>query len=377
MRLSPTTTDETVDAVMAARADHRRLRICGNDSKAAAGVIDAGDAILDMTGLDKIIAYEPDELVLTVEAGVRLDTITELLAARGQHLAFEPPLLQSLFGTKAAPTIGGVIATNLAGPRRIAVGGVRDHFLGFEGVNGLGIRFRAGGRVVKNVTGFDLPKLLAGSWGTLAALTQVTLKVMPKPSTEATLVLDGLGNRAAIAALIAAQQLPVEVTGAAHLPAAVNAGAAATLMRIEGFAPSVAARAAMLRAALGGSVRQVDGDASRALWRGVSEATWIDSDTPIWRLTVPATAMVDAVEKLCPPAMVAYDWGGALAWVAMPGAPANVHRIAGDHGGSALRLRGGGALFAPAPPVVAALDARVRASFDPDHIFADRMRGLD
>ncbi|MGL4541855.1 MAG: FAD-binding protein, partial [Polymorphobacter sp.] len=285
-RLMPGSSDEVADMVRDAHGLGARLRLCGGDTARATGLVDAGAAVLDLSGLDRIIAYEPDELVLTVDAGVRLATITALLATRGQHLAFEPAL------RGAASTIGGVIAANIAGPRRLSAGAVRDHFLGFEAVNGRGVRFRAGGRVVKNVTGFDLPKLLAGSWGSLAALTQVSLKVMPAPATVLTLALDGLDDARAIAALCLACGSAAEVSGAAHLPGV------ATLLRLEGFVPSVAARAALLVPVLAdfGTLRRVDDLAGRALWHGLADAA--DPGHSQWRLTVPPTAAAATVAAL-------------------------------------------------------------------------------
>ncbi len=306
-RLAPTSAEEVADMVRDVRALGTKLRIRGGDTRHRTGLVEEHSAVLDLSGLDRIIAYEPDELVLTAEAGVRLETVVALLATRGQHLAFEPA------ARGAASTLGGVIAANIAGPRRLVAGAVRDHFLGFEAVNGRGIRFRAGGRVVKNVTGFDLPKLLAGSWGSLAALTTVTLKVMPAPATVLTLALEsesggGLDDARGVAALCRACGTAAEVSGAAHLPGG------ATLLRLEGFAPSVAARATLLDAALSGfgNLRRLDDAEGRAVWCTLTDGE--DDAASQWRLTVPPTAAAATVAALAAKhdVQARYDWAGGL-----------------------------------------------------------------
>lgn len=373
MHLTPTSADEVADMVRDARGLGTRLRITGGDTLHATGHADPGAAQLDLSGLDRIIAYEPDELVLTVEAGVRLATITDLLAARGQHLAFEPAV------RGAASTIGGVIAANIAGPRRLTVGAVRDHFLGFNAVNGRGVAFRAGGRVVKNVTGFDVPKLLAGSWGSLAALTQVSLKVMPAPAMALTLAIDGLDDKRAIAALCTASGTAAEVSGAAHLPGV-------TLLRLEGFAPSVAARAALLDAALAdfGKLRRLDDTEARTYWRDLTDNT--ANTHSQWRLTVPPTTAAATIAALATrhDCCARYDWGGGLVLLSVAADAADIapdlRDLAASAGGSAMLLRDRAgappcAMFAAQPAPLAALSVRVRAAFDPDGVFSDRMTG--
>src|SRR5205085_6509853 len=184
---------------------------------------DRADVVLSTARLDRIVDYSPEELVLTAQPGVRIADLERLVAAKGQMLAFEPPRWTRLLGARGEPTLGGVLGANLSGPRRIRAGAARDHFLGFSAVSGRGEVFKAGGRVVKNVTGYDLMKLMAGSWGTLAVLTEVTIKVLPKPETKATVVLTGLDDARAVQAMVTAMGLPCEVSAAAHLPAAVAA----------------------------------------------------------------------------------------------------------------------------------------------------------
>ena len=241
------------DAVRWAVASGKTLELTGAGSKRAIGRAAQWDLTLDLSGLNGVTLYEPQELVLTARAGTPLAEIEALLAANGQQLAFEPMDYAPLLGGPAgSSTIGGALAANLSGPRRIKAGAARDHFLGFQAVSGRGERFKSGGRVVKNVTGYDLCKVMAGSWGTLAALTEVTIKTLPRPETEATVVVLGLDAAAAARAMTAAMNSSCDVSGAAHLPAAlgvrlpigeaVGGGRTITALRLEGVAPSVTHR---------------------------------------------------------------------------------------------------------------------------------------
>src|SRR2546428_5864060 len=239
----------------------KAIEIVGHGSKRAIGRPAQTDLTLDLSGLAGVPLYEPEELVLSAKAGTPLAEIEALTAAKGQMLAFEPMDYGPIFLSKAGRgTIGGVLAANLSGPRRIKAGAARDHFLGFSAVSGRGDTFKSGGRVVKNGTGYDLCKLMAGSWGTLAAMTEVTIKVLPRPETETTVLVLGLDDAAAVRAMVAAMGSSCEVSGAAHLRAAVAAriplgeavasGRAVTALRVEGVPPSVAHRSAQLRAAM-------------------------------------------------------------------------------------------------------------------------------
>src|SRR5215212_10199909 len=242
-------------AVRAAIASEQPLEIIGHGSKRLIGQPMATNALLDLSELNAVAAYEPNELIITVQAGAPLADVLSLIDSKNQQFAFEPVNTSALLGTPDIGTIGGMIAAGLAGPRRVKAGGARDHLLGAHAVSGFGDSFKAGGRVVKNVTGYDLCKLLAGSWGTLAVMTEVTLKVMPRAETERTLVLRGLDDVAANRAMTAALGSPFDVSGAAHVPksafqAAVEGlgdlGApreAITLLRLEGIAASAAHRA--------------------------------------------------------------------------------------------------------------------------------------
>src|SRR5499427_1219742 len=209
-----------VEAVVrAAIANEQPLEIVGHGSKRLIGQPMATNAVLDLSALNAVSSYEPNELIITVQAGAPLADVTSLIDAKNQQFAFDPMDTAPLLGTPEIGTIGGMIGAGLAGPRRIKAGGARDHLLGAHAVSGFGDSFKTGGKVVKNVTGYDLCKLLSGSWGTLAVMTEVTLKVMPKPESERTLVLRGLDDVVANRAMTRALASPFDVSGAAHVPA--------------------------------------------------------------------------------------------------------------------------------------------------------------
>ncbi len=309
--------------------------------------------------------------MLTVQAGVRLADIERLVAGQGQMLAFEPPKWTRLLASRGEPTLGGVLAANLSGPRRPKAGAARDHFLGFEAVSGRGEVFKAGGKVVKNVTGYDLMKLMAGSWGTLAILTEVTIKVLPAPRAETTLMLFGLADVRAHEAMGVAMNGPFDVSGAAHLPAhaaqarPLKATMPVTALRLEGFEASVAARAEALARALAGfgRIERLEAALSREFWGQIREVDAFAGDPrPLWRLSLPPAAGWKAPHAL--PGDALYDWAGGLAWLVTEEPAAKVRAVVRDLGGHALCLRGGEA-FGPREGALGALQARVKAAFDP------------
>src|SRR5450631_1752545 len=280
--LKPRDAKEVEDAVRWALSDDKALEIVGQGTKRSLGRPSQTDLTLDLSGLSGVTLYEPEELVLSAKAGTPLAEIETLLDASNQQLAFEPMDYGPLLGGQVGQgTIGGTIAANLSGPRRIKAGAARDHFLGLTAVSGRGETFKSGGRVVKNVTGYDLCKLLAGSWGTLGIMTDVTLKVLPQPETEATLVLYGLNERETVEAMTKAMGSSFDVSGAAHLPDYLAArldglgrSEAATLLRIEGVEPSVVHRIAGLERELRPcpAMAKLDRRASQALWRAIRDA---------------------------------------------------------------------------------------------------------
>jgi glycolate oxidase FAD binding subunit len=319
---------------------------------------------LDLSALEGILDYEPEELVLTARAATPLTAIEHALRERGQRLAFEPPDWAHLLAATGRPTIGGVLAANASGSRRLTGGAARDHFLGFRAISGRGERFKGGGRVVKNVTGYDLPKLLAGSWGTLAVLTEVTLRVSPSPEHERTLILPAAGPAAAVSAMTRALTSQCEVSSAAFLP---RRGVA---LRLEGFQPSVAARADALLERLGRpEATWLEHDGSRAFWSAVGEVQPLQSHSILWRLSVPPSDAAAIVERLAP---VDYllDWGGGLIWIACNAADAESVRGALPRGHATLikapaAVRAVTEVFQPLAAPLAAVSARLKSAFDP------------
>src|SRR5215813_938922 len=299
--LKPGDAKDVEAALQWALAEGRALELIGQGSKRAIGRPAQTDITLDLSALSGVTLYEPEELVLSAKAGTPLAEIEALVAAKGQQLAFEPMDYGAILGgTAGRGTIGGALAANLSGPRRIKAGAARDHFLGFSAVSGRGETFKSGGRVVKNVTGYDLCKVLAGSWGTLAAMTDVTVKVLPRAETEQTLLAFGLDDRTAVKAMAAALGSPADVSGAAHIPAGVApqvagaaaAGRAVTALRLEGVGPSIAARRAGLESLLMsyGELVTVSELASRALWQAVRDVTPFEVSgtgpvAPLWRIS--------------------------------------------------------------------------------------------
>jgi glycolate oxidase FAD binding subunit len=390
-RLKPRDAKEVEDAVRWALDGGRALEIVGAGSKRAIGRPNQTELTLDLSALSGVTLYEPEELILTAKAGTPIAEIEALVASKNQQLAFEPMDYGQILGRPAGQgTIGGVLAANLSGPRRIKVGAARDHFLGFQAVSGRGEAFKSGGRVVKNVTGYDLCKLLAGSWGTLAAMTEVTIKTLPRAETEETLLVLGLDDDAAIRAMVAALGSAGEVSGAAHLPAtvALRVGGhihrtAITAFRIEGVAPSVAHR----KLALEGLMRRqgefdlLSDAESRAFWRSVRDVLpFVPTGTaerPLWRIsTAPSRgAEVAAAIAAEAGAQVLYDWGGGLIWIellsSVDAGAATVRRVVAAAGGHATLVRAPTAIraavdvFEPQAAALAALTKRVKESFDP------------
>jgi glycolate oxidase FAD binding subunit len=391
-RLSPADLFELREAVCDALAAEEPLELIAGGSKRRLGRPMQTPRTLDLSKLAGIRSYEPNELVLTAGAATPLAEIEEALAKTGQMLAFEPPDWRALLGApETRPTLGGTLACNLSGPRRIKAGAARDHFLGFRAVSGRGEIFKSGGKVVKNVTGYDLSKLMAGSYGTLGALEEVTVKVLPRPEHVATVVLCGLGPDAAVRVMSQALASPHDLSAAAYLPAGsvpVSAAVSVTALRIEGAAPSVGFRRERLLAELAGDCEStvLEDAASSTFWRAVRDVEPFAAlaDRAVWRVSVApargaelAAAVVDALD-----AVWYLDWGGGLAWLAVAGVDdggAAVIRAAirgadGRGTGHATLIKGPAALrravsvFEPQPPALAALAGRVKDSFDPRHI---------
>ena len=385
--LKPETPAQAAEAVQWALSANEPLEVIGTGSKRGFGRPVQTGHRLDLSALNGVIAYEPEELVLTAQAGTPMAKILPMLTECNQQLAFEPPDYGPLYGRSAgAGTLGGLLACGLAGPRRIKDGSARDHALGIQGVNGRGELYRGGGKVVKNVTGYDVPKLLTGSFGTLTVLTELTVKVLPAPEETRTLLIAGGDETAAVTVLTRAMQSPYEVSGAAHLPAGVAArssvrgvasiAGAVTLLRLEGFAPSVAARVAALKEELG-SDAVLDRDDSLTVWREIRDVAPFAADQSkhVWRLAVPPNDGPHVAETLRQTleAELYFDWGGGLLWVAVTPTEdeAALVRAAMPATGHATLVRAPDEvraaidLFQPLPEPLLALTRRVKESFDP------------
>lgn len=385
--LFPRDTADLVEIVAAAQANQQPLELIGQASKRGLGAPVTGRPVV-LSGFTGIQLYEPDELVLTAGANTPMALIHETLAASGQHLAFEPPNLAPFYGLAAdLGTLAGALSANLAGPRRLTAGAARDHLLGFQAVSGRAESFKGGSRVVKNVTGYDLPKVIAGAFGTLAALTAVTVKVLPRPETEATLILSGLSDAEAIATLSTALGSPNDVSCAAHLPVRV-AGCldlpnASTLIRLEGFGPSVAARRQALIALCGDGL-VLEGEMSRALWISLRDLLPLVErpDLLVWRVSVPPSAGPRVMAAIAAGGLELgwYDWAGGLLWLGVPatetdGGASRIRAAIGACGGHAtlmrapIELRAKVPVFQPQPDGLAALTRRVKQGFDPLNLF--------
>lgn len=362
--LSPRDAQDLSAIIADAAAAGRKLELRGGGTKADFGGPRGAD-IVSLAALSGVVDYDPAELVLTVRPGTPLAEIEALIASEGQMLAFEP------WGDESA-TIGGTVAAGVAGSRRVTAGSARDHLLGLTAVSGRGEVFVAGAKVVKNVTGYDLPKLLAGSWGRLAAMTELTLKVLPCPRVTATLVAEGLGPRAAHAAMACALGSNAEVSAAAHLQRGI------TLLRVAGFAPSVNARCAALPDLLRDhcALTLLDEAGAASLWReAMTGANLVGAVR--WRVHLPPARAADLIAALEPLGIDwAMDWGGGRVWIALDDAGTAVREQAARLGGEAtlvLADRGTRARIPALPPRtagVAALERRVARAFDPAGVFA-------
>ena len=389
----PETAEGVLETIAWAAAEEAPLEVLGHGSKRGVGRPVQTEYSLDLSSLTGVTLYEPEELVLSARAGTPVAEIERLLRDHNQQLAFEPMDHGPLFGAaRGRGTLGGVLASNSSGPRRIKAGAARDHVLGIRAVSGRGEAFKSGGRVVKNVTGYDLSKGLAGSWGTLAVVTEATFKVLPRPECTATLVIAGLDDETAVAALCEAMGTPWDLSGAAHLPENVAAespdaafaagGKAATLFRLEGIEPSVAYRAEKLKPLFArlGPIAILESEASEALWRAVRDAEAFEATShPLWRVSVAPNAGPRVVQALALGHTIRhfYDWSGGLVWIEAPdagddGLSQEIRMaVAAADGGHATLVRGAPALraavppFEPQPEPLAALSRRLKEQFDP------------
>ena len=350
--MRPTTEADLAEAVAAAAGP---VMLRGGGTRTIGHAL---GEVLETGGLTGVELYEPGALTLVVRAGTPIAEVEIVLGRERQRLAFEPPDLRALLGREGVSTIGGVVATNASGPRRVQSGGCRDSLLGVRFVDGTGQVVKNGGRVMKNVTGYDLVKLMAGSRGTLGVLSEVSFKLQALPETEATLIIEGLGEEDGLRALRHALGSPFDISGAAR-----HSGR--SLVRVEGLAGSVAYRAGQLRDRLQGAVTLVEGAASAALWREVRDvAPLVAKPGDIWRIATIPTAAAEIVARTEGEAVC--DWAGGLIWLRCDPElrPTVIAAVAGR--GHATLVRGeGGPVFPLEAAEVAALSAGLRATFDP------------
>ena len=343
------------------------FEIIGAGTKRSIGYSVDG-AILDLSSFNQILAYEPEELILDVGAGAKLSDIENLLSKNNQYLAFEPPDYSKLLGTKHAGTIGGMVACNLSGPRRLKAGAMRDHILGVTAVSGRGEIFKAGARVVKNVTGYDVPKLMAGSYGTLAAFTSVIIKTLPKPEAEETLLITGLSDSEAVQTMSKAMQSSAEVSAAAHIP---NQG---TYLRLEGIQPSIDYRRDNLMKLLNAKIEILKSE-SNQIWKDIRDVSMFAENQTydIWRISVAPSEAPLVIANLNVQKRYFFDWAGGLIWIEVPqGTGGALIRSAFTSGHATLirsTIKSAQDIFHRQATAHAALSARVKNSFDPKNIF--------
>ena len=398
--IKPETEEQLRDSIQWALGDEVTLDIIGSGSKRTLGRPVDAKHCLDLSGFSGITLYQPEELVMTVKAATPLVKIEAVLEKQNQELAFEPANYDALLNgvpssNQPSGTIGGVVACNLSGPRRIKVGAARDHLLGFHAVSGRGDLFKSGGQVVKNVTGFDLSKLMAGSFGTLALIMDVSLKVLPRPEKARTLLVLGADDSQAIAAMTAALHSPFEVSGAAHVPQSLSkhstvsyvsaAARSITAVRIEGVGPSVESRCDSLKKTLKpfGTLEELHTRNSNTFWQEIRDVTYYTgtdlNQNQVWKISVPPASGAAVADRLRQTLAgdIYYDWGGGLLWLAMTpqhDAGQDIVREALVDGGHATLIRANDTVrkqvdvFQPQPKALAALSARVKEAFDPKGI---------
>ena len=389
--LAPRTADEVTDAVRWAMSTGEALEIISGGTRRTLGRPVDTPHLLDVSALRGVLAYEPEELILTALPATPLAEIEALLESRGQCLAFEPPYP----ATPSNATLAGTVAIGHSGPRRFKAGAVRDHVLGVTAVSGRGELFRSGGKVVKNVTGYDLPKLLTGSFGTLAVFTELTVKVLPAPQDTRTLLINGQPAADAVRTMTAVLQSTADTSGACYLPQHIvmpgkPSGVSTTALRLEGVRPSVEFRLARLRDQMSGSgaLAVLDRDASLEFWRAVRDVTPFAADPTrtLWRICVPpaqGAEVLAKIEKGLPGSQAFIDWGGGLIWV-QPSASADIPStlaceqkirtaVAHTHGHAMLvrapaDVRWAVNVFQPQPEALSALCTRVNSQFDPKQV---------
>jgi glycolate oxidase FAD binding subunit len=371
---SITTLDQVVDFVRAARADRSPFEIVSGGTRRSVGRPVGDLPMLDVSGLSGVIKYEPGELILTAAPATPLAEINAVLGEKNQRLGFDPADWSRLLGSNGVATLAGAASCDASGSGRLRHGGARDSLLGFQGVNGMGESIRAGGKVVKNVTGFDLPKLVCGAHGTLTVLTEMTFRVFPKPQHAVTLCIADATPEIGFAALRKIAHSALEPAGLAYLPASMmnDVGQGAALIKLEGAAQPLEEKIALAHGLLGNAATRIDADPFTAIGCGEKFA---DIAGDIWRIFVAPSDAPRVAKELNAKHWLG-DWAGGLLWlVAAPSDAARIRAIAQAANGQAMLLRASAesraahGLFAAQPPALAALNGAVKAAFDPLSLF--------
>lgn len=371
MNHAPTTQSEAVDIIRGGLAKSSSLKIVGGGTRQSIGRDVFTDEVLSTGRLVGITLYEPAELVMSARVGTSLAEIKHELSSRGQFMAFEPPDFRETLESAGVPSIGGVFATNSSGPRRLVSGAARDHLLGVTLINGRADVIRAGGRVMKNVTGLDVTKLVCGAYGTLGLMTEVTFKVLPRPTFEQTLVLRLESVSDAVNLMTRAMGTPFEISGAAFRDHKVY-------LRVEGVAESVRYRIQALAAALSRQDRIIEAEESAATWRDIKSLAGLGAPTgwEIWRLSIAPSKVASALALLPPECRLLLDWSGGLAWIASELPIEDVMRPAAARAGGHLMLfraaedrRRAISPFHPLSAGTKRLTQGIKNSLDPSRIF--------
>nr|WP_246731577.1 FAD-binding protein [Methylocapsa sp. S129] len=381
--LTPASESESAQWVSEARGRGQKLDIVGGGTRQGLGRPARGDAALSSAQMSGVVFYEPAEMVICAKAGTSIREVEALIAQHGQTLPFEPMDHRGLYASTGEPTIGGLAAANISGPRRISAGAARDALIGLRLINGRGEIIKSGGRVMKNVTGLDLVKLNCGAHGTLGFLIEATFKLLPKPECESSIVIRRLDDKRAIEALSIALGSPFGVSGAAHISAGMGCEFPKTFLRIEGFRASVDYRIASLLAVLApfGAKHVLENKYSERIWRAIGDAAFLAEprQQAVWRVSLAPSKAAEFVAKVGNRAHARfYDWGGGLVWLsseASQGSAAAIRVTLAPFGGHATLVRAPDELreavdvFEPLSAPLAQITRGVKASFDPDGVF--------
>ncbi|TBY58861.1 FAD-binding protein [Rhizobium leguminosarum bv. viciae] len=364
---APTSETELAEFIVVSAKAGTQLRIAGGSTRIEPWRAQDQAPVLSSRQMAGIVDYEPGALTLIARAGTPLEEIVSLLEREGQALAFEPMDHRRVLRTTGTPTIGGVVGANVSGPRRLAVGACRDHLLGVRFVDGRGRIVKNGGRVMKNVTGLDLTKLVCGSFGTLGMVTEVSLKTAPIPESEETLEISGITATEATTIFSTALATPFEISGAAY-----RSGTA--WLRIQGFAEQLAYRRERLKSLFGKYLVEVfDGAQSKLHWLGIRDLHhFVATEQPLWQILVKPTdaaPVASALEDLG--GATSLDWGGGLVWYSGEAAAADVRRVGTPGHARLIRANGLGhqRFFPPESDYVSRISQALRKTFDPAGIF--------